>query len=73
MPNAKLIIAILLVLMLWSLGSAFWYMLKDRGSGTRTVKALTARIAIWGILLLTIILGMYFGWITPSNTIPMPQ
>ncbi len=73
MPNAKLIIAILLVLMLWSLGSAFWYMLKDRGSGTRTVKALTARIAIWAILLLTIILGMYFGWITPSNTIPMPQ
>ncbi len=73
MPIDKLIIAVLLVLMLWSLGSAFWYMLKDRGQGTRTVKALTARIAIWVILLSTIIVGIYFGWITPSNTIPMPQ
>lgn len=73
MPIDKIIIAVLLVLMLWSLGSAFWYMLRDRGQGTRTVKALTARIAIWVILLSTIIAGIYFGWITPSNTIPMPQ
>ncbi|MDE0308330.1 MAG: DUF2909 domain-containing protein [Acidiferrobacterales bacterium] len=73
MPFEKIIIAVLLVLMLWSLGSAFWYMLKDRGKGTRTVRALTARIAIWVILLLTIIAGIHFGWITPSNTIPLPQ
>ena len=73
MPIDKLIIALLLLLMIGSLASAFWYMLKDRGSGTRTVKALTARIAIWFILFATIVAGIYFGWITPSNTIPMPS
>ena len=73
MPVDKIIIAVLIVLMIGSLASAFWFMIKDRSSGTRTVKALTARIAIWVVLFLTIVVGIYFGWITPSNTIPMPQ
>ncbi len=72
MPFDKLIIAVLMLLMVGSLGSAFWYMLKDRGAGTRTVKALTARIAIWFILFAIIVGGIYFGWITPSNTVPIP-
>ena len=72
LPLEKLLIALLLLLMIASLASAFWYMLKDRGSGTRTVKALTARIAIWFILFVSIVVGIYTGWITPSNTIPIP-
>ena len=68
----NLIIAILLLIMLGSLASAFWYMLKDRGAGTRTVKALTARISIWIVLFALIVGGIYTGWITPSNTVPIP-
>ena len=67
-----IIIAILLLLMIGSLASAFWYMLKDRGSGNRTVKALTARISIWVLLFALIVGGIYTGWITPSNTVPIP-
>ena len=69
----KLIIALLLVLMLGSLGSAFYYMYKDRGRSTRTVKALTARVSIWVLLFALIVGGIYTGWITPSNTIPIPR
>jgi hypothetical protein len=47
-------------------------MLKDRGAGTRTVKALTARISIWVVLFALIVGGIYTGWITPSNTVPIP-
>lgn len=73
MSADKMLIAILLVLMLGSLASALYYMYKDRGSTNRTVKALTARVAIWVVLLGVIIVGIYTGWIVPSNTIPMPQ
>ncbi len=72
MPFDKLIIALLVVLMLGSLGSAFYYMYKDRGKTERTVKALTARIAIWVVLFALIVGGIYTGLITPSNTIPIP-
>ena len=72
MSTDKLIIVLLLLLMIGSLASAFWYMFKDRGSGTRTVKALTARISIWVLLFALIVGGIYTGWITPSNTVPIP-
>ena len=72
MSFEKLIIALLLVLMLGSLFSAFYFMYKDRGKGTRMVKALTARVAIWAVLFAVIVGGIYTGWITPSNTIPIP-
>ena len=70
---SHLIIALLIVLMIGSLASAMWYMIKDRGGSNRTVIALTARISIWVILFAVIVAGIYFGWITPSNTIPMPS
>ncbi len=72
MTTQNFIIALLLLVMIASLGSAFWYMLKDRGSGNRTVKALTARISIWVLLFALIVGGIYTGWIVPSNTVPIP-
>ncbi len=72
MTAQTLIIALLMLVMIGSLASAFWYMLKDRGSGNRTVKALTARISIWVLLFALIVGGIYTGWITPSNTVPIP-
>jgi len=67
-----IIIALLMLVMIGSLASAFWFMLKDRGSSNRTVKALTARISIWVLLFTLIAGGIYTGWITPSNTVPIP-
>jgi len=65
----KLIIVVLMILMVASLASAFWYMIKDRGKSDRTVKALTLRISIWVALFLILVGGVYSGLITPSNSI----
>lgn len=72
MPLDKILIGLLLLLMIGSLVSAFFYIYKDRGKGTRAVRALSWRIGIWIVLFGVIVIGIYTGWITPSNTVPMP-
>ena len=68
MLSTTIIIALVL-LMLASLGSAMVYMFKDRGRSNRTVNALTWRVGIWAVLLMFIIAGLKFGFITPSNSL----
>lgn len=58
-----------MILMLTSLASALWYMIKDQPKSDRTVKALTVRIAIWIVLFLVLLRGVYTELITPSNSI----
>lgn len=65
----KIVVVILLLLMVASLAAALVFMYKDRGQGTRTVKALTARISIWVVLFLLLLVGVYSGLITPSNSL----
>lgn len=72
MPGTTIVIVILLIMMLVSLFSALWFMFKDRGQGTRTVKALTWRVSIWAVLFLLLVVGMYTGLITPSNSLKPP-
>lgn len=66
---AKILIVVMLLAMMASLFSALWFMMKDRGQGTRTVKALTMRVSIWAILLALLGLGVYTGVIEPSNSL----
>ena len=61
-----LVVAFLLVI-LWNLGSALYYLLVDRGQSKRTVNALTRRIALSVGLILLVILGIYMGWIKPHG------
>jgi succinate dehydrogenase/fumarate reductase cytochrome b subunit len=68
----KIIILVLLALMLYSLFSGLFYLVKDRGQGTRTLKALTARISIWVLLFVALCIGLYTGVITPSNSVRPP-
>ena len=42
----KIVIVIFLVLILLSLGSALFYLMRDKGGSNRTVKALTLRIGL---------------------------
>ena len=58
---AKTVILILLAAMVISLGAAMFSMMRDKGRGTGTVKALTYRVAIWAFLLLLIVAGLYTG------------
>ena len=62
----RIIVIIFIVFILGSLGSALYYMIKDRGSGERTVKALTVRITLSIALFLLLMLGFYTGLITTS-------
>jgi len=61
-----LIIAFLLVI-LWNLGAGLYYMMVDKGTTNRTVKALTRRIALSVALILFVALAIYMGWITPHG------
>ncbi len=60
------ILATLLVIVA-SLGSGLFYLMKDRGESRRTLNALTLRIALSVILFLLILLGFATGVITPNQ------
>ena len=59
----RIIVIIFIALILASLASALFYMIKDKGGSTRTVKALTVRIALSITLFLLLMGGYYFGLI----------
>ena len=59
------IIAILfLVFIVGSLFSALYFLVRDKGQGERTVKALTVRITLSVVLFALLMLGIYTGVIT---------
>lgn len=57
----KLFIIAALLLILGSLFSALFYLMKDKGQGKRTVKALTLRISLSLGLFLLLMIGYYSG------------
>ncbi len=62
----RIIVILFLVLIVASLGSGLYYLIKDKGQSERTVKALTVRVALSITLFLLLMLGFYFGLI-PGN------
>ena len=61
----KSIIIFVLFLIISSLFTALYAMIKDRGQSQRTVKMLTIRIGLSIGLLLFLMLGYKLGWINP--------
>ncbi len=62
----KAVIIVFLLVILYTLGSAFYFMVRDKGEGDRTLKRLMWRIGL-SLLLLAILFGMYqLGWIEPT-------
>lgn len=59
----KIIIIVMLVLIVGSLFSALFFLVKDKGSGERTARALTIRISLSLALFVMLMLGYYFGLI----------
>ncbi|MFC4728380.1 twin transmembrane helix small protein [Coralloluteibacterium thermophilus] len=62
-----LLIVAFLALILWNLGAGLYYMLVDKGTTTRTVKALTRRIALSIALIVLVVLGIATGIIEPHG------
>lgn len=63
----KFIVVLFFVAIIWNLGAALYYMMKDRGGSDRTVKALTWRVGLSVALLGLIILGIVTGVIQPHG------
>jgi hypothetical protein len=59
----KIVAVLFLFLILGSLASALYYMVKDKGHGTRAVKSLTFRIGLSLLLFTLLMLGTYTGFI----------
>ncbi|HEY5930518.1 MAG TPA: twin transmembrane helix small protein [Burkholderiales bacterium] len=57
----KIVIIAFIIVILGSLGSALFYLMRDKGGSDRTVKALTVRVALSVTLFLILMLGYYFG------------
>lgn len=68
MPVAiKIVVICLMILIVFSLGSALYYLIKDKDNSDATVKALTWRIGLSLILFLFLIFAFYMGWIVPHQ------
>ena len=63
----KWIIPIVLLMIVFSLGSALYYMMKDRGNSSRMVHSLMLRIGLSVALFLGILLAHYFGLIEATG------
>ena len=61
----KVAIVVMLILIVGSLFSALFYLIKDKGNSQRTAKALTVRISLSIILFLLLMLGFFTGVIQP--------
>ena len=60
----KIAVVLILFLILGSLASALYYMVKDKGHGTPAVKSLTLRISLSLLLFTLLMLGTYTGLIS---------
>ncbi len=63
----KFIIVIAFLFILYSMGSALFYLSRDKGQSNNTVRFLTVRVALSVALFLFIILAMKMGWIVPHG------
>ncbi|MBA2657063.1 MAG: twin transmembrane helix small protein [Tatlockia sp.] len=63
----KAIIIIVMLAILFALGSSLIFLVRDEGKTTRTVKALTWRIGISLVLFLFLFLAFSMGWIKPHG------
>jgi hypothetical protein len=63
-PAMRFIVLVFVAFILFSLFSALYFLLKDKGTSTRTVKALTVRVLLSITLFALLLLGFKLGLIT---------
>ncbi|NKB46908.1 MAG: twin transmembrane helix small protein [Legionellales bacterium] len=64
---AKFIIIAIMLIILYSLGSGLYYLVRDEGKTKRTVKSLTWRIVLSLSLFFLLLLGYLAGWWQPHG------
>ena len=63
----KILVAIAFILIIASMGSALFFLMRDKGRSTRTVKALALRVGFSVTLFILILLANHFGYIQPTG------
>jgi len=63
----RILVIVMLVVIVGSLGSALWFLIRDKGQSERTVKALTVRISLSIVLFLLLMASYYFGLIPKTG------
>ncbi|MRW83544.1 twin transmembrane helix small protein [Pseudoduganella sp. FT26W] len=63
----KIAVAIAFILILGSLGSALFFLMRDKGRSNNTVRALAVRVALSITLFLLILLAYKLGYIQPKG------
>ncbi len=64
----KIVILLFLLVIVGSLASALFYLVRDKGTSTRTVKSLTVRVGLSVTLFVMLMLAYYFGLIPQQGT-----
>jgi uncharacterized membrane protein len=63
----KIAIAVAFVLIIGSLASALFFLMRDKGRSNRTVQALATRVGLSITLFLLVLLSYKMGWIQPKG------
>ena len=63
----KTIIVVLLLVVLFSLGQALFFLMKDEGKSDRMLKALTWRIGLSVFIFILLLIGQAVGLIQPHG------
>ena len=64
---AKLTIIAFLIAIVWLLFSAFYFLIREKGQGDRTVWRLTWRVCLSLLLLALLYGGFLLGWLEPGR------
>ena len=68
----KIIVVIVLLAIVASLASGFFYLVRDKGNSQRSLKALTWRISLSLGLFILLMVGYAIGIVKPHGVIPGP-
>ncbi|KPK18888.1 MAG: twin transmembrane helix small protein [Betaproteobacteria bacterium] len=60
----KILVILFAIFIVASLFSALFFLIRDKGQGERTVRALTVRVALSVVLFALLMLSYHFGIIT---------
>jgi hypothetical protein len=63
----KILVALAFILILGSLGSALFFLMRDKGKSNRTVNALAMRVGLSITLFLLLLAAYKMGWIAPTG------
>ena len=63
----KTVVVVVLISIIAALFSALYYLYRDRGHGTRMVRALAIRVALSMGLVLFLVISYWLGWIAPAG------